>query len=151
MTTIRPARLTDASALAALIRDTVAVSNAPDYPPAILQRVLDSFTPETVAGQIARRWVFVAEAGEALLGTASLDGDLVRAVFVAVAGQGAGVGRLLMARIEQEARAAGVARLRVPASLTALGFYQRLGYRLTGELRDGEERGWWLECDLSPP
>lgn len=149
MLQIRPARAEEAAALAVLIRSTVAISNAPDYPPAVLAGVLASFTPAAVAEQIARRRVFVAEAGGVLLGTAALDGDQVRSVFVAPAAQGRGTGRALMAGIEQAARAAGVTRLRVPASLTALGFYQRLGYRLLGEFRDGEERGWRLECDLS--
>lgn len=148
MPEIRPAQADDADALSVLIRATVAQSNAADYPPAVLAQVIAAFSVEAVAAQIARRQVFVAlDTGE-LCGTAALEGDQVRSVFVDPARQGQRIGQHLMAEVEAAARRAGVARLLVPASLTARGFYERLGYQLLSATQSGEERGWLLARDL---
>ncbi|MCA9566093.1 MAG: GNAT family N-acetyltransferase, partial [Myxococcales bacterium] len=47
--------------------------------------------------------------------------------------QGAGVGRRLVAHLEEEAGAAGISSIVLHARMTALGFYQKLGYRGEGE------------------
>jgi N-acetylglutamate synthase-like GNAT family acetyltransferase len=47
--------------------------------------------------------------------------------------QGKGVGRALMIFAENIARDLGYKRLCMHARLTALGFYQKLGYRVTGD------------------
>lgn len=59
---------------------------------------------------------------ERILGTASLDGNVVRAVFVAPETRGRGIGRVLMAVIARAAEVAGVAILTLQSSLTAVGF-----------------------------
>jgi GNAT superfamily N-acetyltransferase len=46
--------------------------------------------------------------------------------------QGNGVGRLLLATATEQLRAAGATRLWCDARDTALGFYERLGWRVTG-------------------
>ena len=79
---------------------------------------------------------FVAEIGSALVGVAGWTEDSretdcawVRYVFVEPGHAGRGVGRRLMATVERSADAAGRARLQLWASLNAVGFYERLGYR----------------------
>lgn len=85
------------------------------------------------------RRVLVAEREGAIVGTASLDGEVVRTVFVTPAVQGCGVGRALMSAIELMAKQAGVQRLAVPSSLTARAFYALLGYSLVREVVDNDE------------
>jgi acetyltransferase (GNAT) family protein len=53
---------------------------------------------------IGKRTVFVATIGSRVVGTASLDGSVVRTVFVAPDVQARGIGKLLMAEIERTAR-----------------------------------------------
>jgi predicted GNAT family N-acyltransferase len=55
-------------------------------------------------------------------------------VAVLAAWRGRGVGRALMTALEQAARAAGCRQVTLSAQLTALDFYQRLGYRASGEV-----------------
>ncbi|UVM19956.1 GNAT family N-acetyltransferase [Pseudomonas wadenswilerensis] len=71
---------------------------------------------------------------------ASLQGNVVRSVFVVPGLQGTGVGRALMQAIEDLARQTGQALLRVPSSITAEAFYARLGYAKVREVMEGEER-----------
>ncbi|MFB6848612.1 GNAT family N-acetyltransferase [Streptomyces sp. NPDC056373] len=53
-------------------------------------------------------------------------------LFVADEAQGRGIGRLLVAHMESEARAAGLDRLKVVSHLPAEGFYRRVGAVRTG-------------------
>ncbi|WP_217142930.1 GNAT family N-acetyltransferase [Streptomyces sp. AC627_RSS907] len=82
--------------------------------------------------------VFVAvgadEHGSRVLGFYSLvlvppELDLL---FVADEVQGRGIGRLLVAHMQSEARAAGVDRLKVVSHLPAVDFYHRVGAVRTG-------------------
>ena len=84
--------------------------------------------------------VLVACDGAAVIGTASLERSQIRTVFVLPEYQHASIGRQLMARIEQLAVARGLARLEVPASITAERFYATLGYVSLRDDYYGDER-----------
>lgn len=138
---VRQALETDAPAISRVIVQALRTSNSQDYSPAVIARVEQSFSPEALLGLMARRQVVVvAQLGGQVVGTASLEGDVVRTVFVAPDRQGLGIGRALMLHVEELAGAAGVQALRVPSSLTAQAFYARLGYAVVREVVEGEER-----------
>lgn len=92
--------------------------------------------------------VFVALADNRVVGTASLDGQVVRTVFVRPRLQGQGIGRQLMNAVEQTAKRLGVEILSVPSSVTAARFYRRLGYSVVRETFHGEERTIVMERRL---
>lgn len=77
--------------------------------------------------------------GGELLGTARLlpaPGDAqrqVRQVVVAPEAHGRGVGRALMAALHAVAAAEGAEELWLHSRVSALGFYERLGYAIEGE------------------
>jgi GNAT superfamily N-acetyltransferase len=137
---IRPADENDALAISQVIISALRTSNAEDYSHAVIERIGKSFSPSAVAALIHERTVFVALEGERVIGTASLDGDVVRSVFVDPQSQGQGVGSKLMSAVEQKARDLGAANLLVPSSITAERFYQKLGYSVVRETYHGEER-----------
>ncbi len=138
-TIIRPARADDAEAVSDVIVSALRHSNARDYPPEVIARVERSFTPQAVGRLMSGRTMVVAEQNGIIVGTASLEGTVVRTVFVAPAYQGQGIGTALMAEIERLARLRDVDTLRVPSSLTARAFYERLGFVAQREVRDGDE------------
>jgi GNAT superfamily N-acetyltransferase len=102
--TIRPALEDDADEISAVILRTLRETNAKDYAREIIERVEHSFSPSAVLQLIGKRAVFVATIGSRVVGTASLDGSVVRTVFVAPDVQVRGIGKLLMAEIERTAR-----------------------------------------------
>ncbi|KMO43727.1 acetyltransferase [Methylobacterium tarhaniae] len=138
--TIRLATKDDAAEVSRVVLSALHESNARDYGPDTIARVARGFMPDGIAAMIAGRQVFVAVDDERILGTASLDGGVVRAVFVAPDAQGRGIGRALMAEIERTAQGAGVATLTLQSSLTAVGFHDRLGFRTVREHHHGDER-----------
>ncbi|MGO4670077.1 GNAT family N-acetyltransferase [Bosea sp. 2RAB26] len=148
---MRSARADDAGAISAVILAALRETNARDYSPDIIERVEKSFSPAAVSELMARRTMFVAMAAEQLVGTASLDGRVVRSVFVRPDVQGQGVGKRLIEEIERTARYRGVAVLAVPSSVTAEPFYARLGFTAVRDSYHGEERTIVMERSLTEP
>ena len=103
-TTIRPAQHDDAADISAVILRALRETNAKDYTDEIIARVEQGFNPDAVLALMAKRTVFVATIGNRVVGTASLDGRVVRTVFVAPDVQARGIGKLLMAEVERVAR-----------------------------------------------
>ncbi|NTJ66759.1 GNAT family N-acetyltransferase [Agrobacterium rhizogenes] len=147
---IRLASEADAEAISGVILTALRESNAQDYSPDIIARVAESFSPAGVRKLMSSRMVFVAIDGESLVGTASLDRAVVRTVFVSPFAQRRGIGANLMAAIERAARAGGIATLSVPSSITAQGFYEKLGFNAVGESFHGDERTIVMERSLTP-
>jgi GNAT superfamily N-acetyltransferase len=147
---IRPAQAGDAAGISRVIIRALRETNAKDYTPDIIARVELSFSPAAVERLIDQREVFVAEMGHRVVGTASLDGQALRTMFVLPDVQGRGIGRLLVQRIERVARERQLAILTVPATVTAGAFYARLGFTAVREAYHGEERTIVMERVLSP-
>ena len=136
---IRIAILADAEVISQIIVSALRQSNARDYPAEVIERVAANFEVAAVRVLLTRRKVFVALREGWPVATASLDGKVIRTLFVAPDMQRKGLGRALIRYIEQIAGVAGIRRLSVPASLTAQGFYAELGYELVREVvADGE-------------
>jgi putative acetyltransferase len=127
---IRPATPADVPAISDLIRQTVRQSNAGDYPADVVELIAANHVPDKVAQRLAERDVFVGLEGQRIVGTIGLGGDKLRSLFVEPGLQGKGVGARLVAHLEAHARKAGVTELLLSSSITARGFYERLGYRL---------------------
>lgn len=149
--TIRPAVIDDADAISRITLQALHQTNAADYTPAVIAAVAANFSPAAVAARMASRRVLVAVAQAGVVGTASLDGATVRSVFVQPDGHGRGIGTALMAAIERLARADGLPRLVVPASVTAEGFYARLGFVALRDEYHGAERTIVMTKQLLPP
>jgi putative acetyltransferase len=127
----------DAAAVSALIQRTMRESNSRDYSLDRLQPLIDYFSPENVRRLGQERVCLVAEADRQLIGTAALDGAELATFFVLPEYQGQGIGTRLLAAIEGQARALGLTRLTVDASITGAAFYAASGYLRTGVERAG--------------
>ena len=127
---IRDAGADDVAAISALVQRTVRISNGRDYPPPAIDLIVANFAPDKVGQRMAERDVFVCQMGDRIVGTIALGGDRLRSLFVEPGLQQAGIGARLVAHLETHARKVGVRELKLSSSLTARGFYERLGYRL---------------------
>lgn len=79
-----------------------------------------------------RRIFFVAVEDGRVVGTVALEGDRLRAM--AVEPPSRGIGRMLVRRLEEEARVRRISRIILHARETARGFYAKLGYAEEGEI-----------------
>ena len=145
---IRNATSDNAAAISQVVVSALRESNAHDYPPDIIERVEQSFSPQAILNLLTQRQIYVATVDTHVVATASLDRDIVRSVFVAPSYQGAGIGRQLMAMIQLVAANEGVSLLRVPSSITAEGFYASLGFKQVRDEFRGAERTIIMEKRL---
>ncbi|MCO7534919.1 GNAT family N-acetyltransferase [Pseudomonas asiatica] len=145
---VRPATSRDAVAISRVVIAALRESNSQDYPPDVIAQVEQSFSPEAITTQLTKRKVFVALLDENIIGTAGLDGDVVRSVFVDPPHQKGGIGRHLMDVIHTTAASAGVGTVRVPSSITAERFYTALGYQKIRDEFHGAERTIVMEKRL---
>lgn len=132
--TLRPAQARDAMALSAHIHATIDASYPPHYGPDGIAHFKAVHTPSAIADRIARGLVLLIEEAGAVLATGCLDGDRIFGVFVDPARQGCGFGRRIMDALEAAARARGLVRVVLYASLPAEAFYRSLGYDLGAEI-----------------
>ncbi len=127
----------DAKAVSNLIRTTMRISNAADYSMERLQLLIDYFSPEKVEQLSHERDCLVAEEEGEIVGTAALEGNELVTFFVDPQHQGRGIGSALLKEIEAIALHHGRRELKVDASLTGIGFYERHGYERTGHILEG--------------
>jgi GNAT superfamily N-acetyltransferase len=95
-----------------------------------LEQWLATRSPAVCAEEIGKWAVVVAEEHGRMLGFAALDTKKanIDAVYVAPERWRQGIGRQLLIRLEEIARAAGLSRLSLQATGPAIRFYLRQGY-----------------------
>lgn len=137
---IRLATVEDAQAISNVVISALRQSNTKDYPADVIARVEQNFSPLAIERLMVRRRMYVASVDQRVVATASLDGDVIRSVFVAPRYQRAGLGRRLMSVICSAALDMGLVTLHVPSSITAESFYTELGFQKVRDEFDGAER-----------
>lgn len=137
---IRLATTEDAEAISNVVISALRQSNAKDYPPDVIAQVERSFSPQAVHLLMARRRVYVASIDQHVVATASLEGNVIRSVFVEPRYQGAGIGSQLVSVICVVALDMGQRILHVPSSITAERFYTSLGFQKVRDEFHGAER-----------
>jgi GNAT superfamily N-acetyltransferase len=91
---------------------------------------------EWITRQMQSRYFIVALIEGKVVGTGSLDGDEIKAVFVDPSYQRRGVGRAMMEELERYARTMGLKEVELKSSITAYYFYKRLDYHLIEKISE---------------
>jgi len=107
---------------------------------------------DAYAALLTSRAMFVARRADSapLLGFGVIDAErgFIHATYVGPDVARRGVGRCLMAAMEELARARGCEELQLHATLNAVPFYERLGYRHLGAANNRLPNGSELPCAL---
>jgi SAM-dependent methyltransferase/predicted kinase/GNAT superfamily N-acetyltransferase len=138
--TIRLACFGDAQAISAIVLRCLHEVNVKDYGSTLTAQQAQTWTMDGVLGRLRERIMFAAVSGEEVVGVAGFDGKQARSVFVRPDWHGKGLGSLLMRAIEELAAEMGCSKLSLLSSITAQGFYARLGYEPVQDVLHGEER-----------
>ena len=133
---LRPYRTGDGRRVVQLIGETIDACYRGIYPPEVIAYFHTHHGLRRVAKRARMGHSVVVEAGPELVATGSLEGEYIGGVFVRPDGQRRGVGRAVMAALEEQARATGVREVWLNVSLPARGFYEALGY---GDFTDAVE------------
>ena len=123
---IRKATKNDINQIIDIINNNLTVINALDYPKPVIDFMLAYYSKENIDKWIDDFTLFlVAEEDAKVVGNVALDGNELKALYVAPKKQGKGIGRKLINDLENRSKGK---KIFMYASLTAYDFYTRLGY-----------------------
>ena len=143
----------DAEKVSALIIHTLQASNSKDYSAETISALEKKMQPSGVLERASWTHFYVAEEGGDIIGCGAIgpywgsetESSLFN-IFVLPEYQGKGVGRKIIETLEQDGFFLRAERVEVPASITGVGFYRKLGYEYKNGIdRPDEERIYRLE------
>ena len=139
---IRRIKDSDAEAVSRLIRTTIGISNKKDYPEELMDELIAAETPEHVLERASWTQFYVVQEAEEIIGCGAIgpywgkeDESSLFTIFVHPDHQGKGIGRLIVETLEQDEFALRAKRIEIPASITGLPFYRKMGY----SFKDGKD------------
>lgn len=136
----------DAYKVSELIRRTIRISNTKDYPEELMDQLIAIETPEHVLERASWTHFYVAEEGEDIIGCGAIgpfwgkeDESSLFTIFVDPDQQGKGIGRKIIETLEQDEFALRAKRIEIPASITGVPFYLKMGYGFKNGISEPDE------------
>ena len=144
--TVRRFEESDAEAVSQLIRTTIHISNKKDYPEELMDELIRAETPEHVLGRAGWTHMYVVQDAGRIIGCGAIgpywgkeDESSLFTIFVLPEYQGKGIGRLIMETLEQDEFFLRAKRIEIPASVTGVPFYLRMGYHYKNGITEPDE------------
>ena len=144
--TMRLISESDAKAVSDLIRKTISISNKKDYPEDLMDQLIEMETPEHVLERASWTHFYVAELAGSIIGCGAIgpywgkeDESSLFTIFVDPEFQGMGVGRYIMNTLEKDEFFTRAKRIEIPASITGVPFYLKMGYDYKNGIKEPDE------------
>lgn len=132
---IRRFEVEDALPVSDLIAETLRTTNSKDYSPEYIEKLIRTMQAENIIERASWTHFYVACDGNTVIGCGAIgpywgkaDESSLFTIFVLPEYQGYGVGKQIIAALEQDEYYMGAKRIEVPASITAVEFYRKFGY-----------------------
>ncbi|KRM97080.1 hypothetical protein FC19_GL000188 [Liquorilactobacillus aquaticus DSM 21051] len=142
-------RDSDAVEVAELVATTMLTTNIKDYSRAYLENDLKELTSNNFIekAKFFHCYVFIDDTINKIIAVGSIGPYWGRTnesslfnIFVLPDYQGQGVGRKLIEILEQDEYFERAKRIEIPASITGLGFYQKMGYSFKNGINTVDEQ-----------
>ena len=132
---IRRFKNTDSLELADVIAKTLRTTNTREYSPEYIEETITSLSCEKLIERSAWMHLYVACDCDRIIGCGAIgpyygkeDESSLFTIFVLPEYQGKGVGRKIVETLEQDPYFLRARRIEIPASVTAIEFYKKMGY-----------------------
>lgn len=136
----------DAKEVSDLIRKTIRISNTKDYPEELMDQLIDYETPENVLQRASWTHFYVAVDNEQIIGCGAIgpywgkeDESSLFTIFVLPEQQGKGIGRAIIETLEMDEYFLRAKRIEIPASITGVPFYLKMGYNYKNGITEPDE------------
>ena len=143
----------DAKEVSDLIIKTLMITNTKDYPVEMMEELAKRQQPANILERDGQTQYSGLEYSGYIIGCGAIgsywgkeDESCLFSIFVLPEYQGKGVGRMIVETLEKDEYFLRAKRIEVPASITGLEFYRKLGYDYkNGNSEMDEERLYRLE------
>lgn len=132
---IRKFQTEDAKEVSALIGKTLRTVNIKDYSEEYVEANVSSHSPDVLIKRAKDGHMYVVCYDSQIVGCGAIAGywgstteSILLTVFVLPEYQGKGIGKLIIQTLEQDEFFLRAKRIEIPASITAVGFYRKMGY-----------------------
>ena len=134
--TVRRFQTSDAEVVAALIAGTLRETNARDYTAGYIESTIKRLSPAHLIQRATWTHFYVICDESTIIGCGAIgpywdkeDESSLFTIFVLPAYQGKGVGKMILDTLEQDVYFLRAKRVEIPSSITACGFYRKMGYQ----------------------
>lgn len=138
----------DAEEVAGLIIRNFKEVNSKDYSQNAIQELVKTHDAEWVKGVAGYAHMYVFCLDEKIIGVGSISSfwgseteSILLTVFVLPDFHGKGIGRTIIRTLEQDELFIRAERVEIPASITAVDFYQKFGYGFKNNVKQLDEEG----------
>ena len=125
----------DAEAVQNIIHRGLREVNCKDYPADLMEEYCAYFTLEKIKSQAKSAHMYVAVSGDEIVGTGSIapywgseKESILLTIYVLPEMIGQGIGSAIINALEQDEYFLRANRIEIPSSITAVKFYQKMGY-----------------------
>ncbi|SFX32475.1 GNAT family N-acetyltransferase [Ruminococcus sp. XPD3002] len=136
----------DAEDTAKVIAETLRISNSRDYTAEQIEAIIAGLSAEELVKASKERHMYVICDGERIIGTGGIAGywgslteSILLTIFILPEYQGKGIGRKLIETLEKDEYFLRAKRIEIPASLTAVEFYRKMGYDFKDGISEPED------------
>ena len=125
----------DAQEVSALVAKTLRTTNRKDYTAEYIENDVKKLSPAHILQRAGWTHFYVACEDDCIVGCGAIgpywgkeDESSLFTIFVLPEYQGNGIGRTIIETLEQDEYFLRAKRIEIPASITALNFYKKMGY-----------------------
>lgn len=144
---------TDASKVTQLVSRTLMTTNIHDYSKEYLKNEINRLDETFLIQKAQQTHFYVFTIDQTIVGTGAIgkywnipQEFSLFTIFVEPNLQGQGIGKFIIQTLENDSYFKDATRVEIPASITALGFYKKMGYQLkNGQTKPDSEELFRLE------
>ncbi len=138
----------DISEISKLIIRNLKEINSKDYDAETIKSLIEDYNFEGIKKRIKEGEIIVIEKNNLIVGTGRFFNGKIFDVFVLPEFHGKGIGKKIMKELESIAKKERYKKVSLPASLTAINFYKKLGYSFDKNLNEESKSSYWMSKDL---
>ena len=143
---IRQFNIQDAKEVSDLIATKLRISNQKDYSEEYLEKDIQCLQPQDIIERANRQHFYIIEDDGKIIGCGSIgsywgkeDESSLFTIFVLPDYQRKGIGRKIIQTLEQDEFFLRAKRIEIPASITAIPFYLKMGYTYKNGITEPDE------------